>query len=88
MSKETNIILVKQEKKYCDECKRVVTAKSELALSGSDIGINATILICYLWVAICLPFTKLSEYLKTFFGLSTTTSGLSRHVIRVSKIFG
>ncbi|MCP4988139.1 MAG: transposase, partial [Colwellia sp.] len=81
------IILVKQEKKYCDKCKRVVTAKSELALPGSDIGINATILICYLWVAICLPFTKLSEYLKTFFGLSITTSGLSKHVIRISKIF-
>ncbi|MCP4339865.1 MAG: transposase, partial [Desulfobulbaceae bacterium] len=86
-TRETNIILVKQEKKYCDKCKRVVTAKSELALPGSDIGINATILICYLWVAICLPFTKLSEYLKTFFGLSITTSGLSKHVIRISKIF-
>ncbi|MCP4252580.1 MAG: hypothetical protein GY775_04060, partial [Candidatus Scalindua sp.] len=83
-TRETNIILVKQEKKYCDKCKRVVTAKSELALPGSDIGINATILICYLWVAICLPFTKLSEYLKTFFGLSITTSGLSKHVIRIS----
>ncbi len=86
-TRETDIILVKQEKKYCDKCKRVVTAKSELALPGSDIGINATILICYLWVAICLPFTKLSEYLKTFFGLSITTSGLSKHVIRISKIF-
>ncbi|MCP5005880.1 MAG: hypothetical protein GY941_18375, partial [Planctomycetes bacterium] len=37
-TRETNIILVKQEKKYCDKCKRVVTAKSELALPGSDIG--------------------------------------------------
>ncbi|UCF84375.1 MAG: IS66 family transposase [Desulfobacteraceae bacterium] len=80
------IILVKQEKKYCDECKQVITASSELALPKSDIGLNATILICYLWVALCLPFTRISNYLKTFFGLDITTSGISKHVIRISKI--
>ena len=83
---EPQIILVKQEKKYCTECKQVITARCELALPKSDIGINATILICYAWVALCLPFTRISNYLKTFFGLKVTTSGLSRHVIRVSKI--
>ena len=52
----------------------------------ADIGLNATILICYLWVAICLPFTKIQDYLKAFYGLKISTSGLSRHVIRVSAI--
>jgi len=37
-------------------------------------------------VALCLPFTKIKDYLKTFFGKEISTSGLSRHVIRVSKI--
>jgi len=83
---ESEVILIKQEKKYCDECKEVITARSELALPKSDIGINATILIIYLWVAICVPYTKISDYLKSFFGLKITTSGLSVHVIRVSKI--
>lgn len=83
---EPQVILVKQEKKYCHECKEVITARSELALPKSDIGINATILICYAWVALCLPFTKISNYLKTFFGLKITTAGLSSQVIRVSKI--
>lgn len=83
---ESVIILAKQEKKYCDECKQVITARSELALPKSDIGLNSTILICYLWVAICVPFTKISSYLKTFHGLKVTTSGLSRQVIRVSII--
>jgi len=50
------------------------------------MGLNSTILICYLWVALCLPFTKIKDYLKTFFGKEISTSGLSRHVIRVSKI--
>jgi len=80
------VISVKQEKKYCNDCKEVITAKSDLALPKSDIGLSATILICYLWVALCLPFTKIKEYLKTFFGLKISTSGLSRHVIRVAGI--
>ena len=80
------VIKVEQEKKYCPDCKEVITAKSELALPKADMGLNSTILICYLWVALCLPFTKIKDYLKTFFGKDISTSGLSRHVIRISKI--
>jgi transposase len=80
------VIEIEQEKKYCDECKEVITAKSELGLPGADIGLNSTILICYLWVALCLPFTKIQDYVRTFFGLKISTSGLSRHVIRVAGI--
>jgi transposase len=82
------VIKVEQEKKYCPDCKEVITAKSELALPKADIGLNSTILICYLWVALCLPFTRIKDYLKAFFGKDISTSGLSRHVIRVSKIMG
>jgi len=88
MGQEPEITLIKQEKKYCDDCQTVTAGKSELALPKSDIGINATILICYLWVALCLPFTRISAYLKVFWGLDITTSGLSQLVIsRVSNIF-
>ena len=80
------VIQIEQEKKYCSDCKEVITAKSELALPKADIGLNSTILICYLWVALCLPFTKIKAYLETFFGKEMSTSGLSRHVIRVSRI--
>jgi transposase len=83
---ECDITLVRQQKKYCEDCRQVVTAKTELALPGSDIGINATVLVCYLWVSLCLPYTKIKEYLGTFFHLEVSTSGLSRHLIRVSKI--
>ena len=83
---ETIITLVTQEKKYCPDCQEVITAKSDLALPGADIGINATVLVCYLWVGLCLPYTKIREYLATFFKLSVSTSGLSRHVIRVAEI--
>jgi len=80
------VIEVELEKKYCPDCKNVVTAKSELALPKADIGLNATILICYLWVALCLPFTKIKDYLSMFFGLKISTSGLSQHVIMVAGI--
>ncbi len=83
---ETVVTLVTQEKKYCTDCKEVITAKSDLALPGADIGLNATVLACYLWVALCLPYTKIKEYLATFFRLPVSTSGLSRHVIRVAGI--
>ena len=80
------VIEVEQEKKYCPDCKEVITAKSELALPRADIGLNSTVLICYLWVALCLPFTRIKDYLHAFFGKDISTSGLSRHVIRISKI--
>ena len=83
---ETVVTLVTLQKKYCGDCRQVVTAKTDLALPGADIGINATVLICYLWISLCLPYTKIKEYLGTFFHLHTSTSGLSRHLIRVSKI--
>jgi transposase len=83
---ETNVTLVTQQKKYCADCQQVITAKSDLALPGADIGLNATVLACYLWVAACLPYTKIKEYLWTFFRFSISTSGLSRHVIRVAEI--
>ena len=83
---ETVVTLVTQQKKYCDDCKQVITAKTDLALPGSDMGINATVLICYLWISLCLPYTKIKEYLGTFFHFQVSTSGLSRHLIRVSKI--
>ena len=81
---ETDVIQIIQEKKYCDDCKAVITAKSERALPGADIGLNASVLICYLWVALCLPYPKIKEYLKAFFGLELSTAGLSSHVIRIS----
>jgi len=83
---EPYVTLVMQQKKYCDDCQQVITAKTDLALPGSDIGINATVLVCYLWISLCLPYTKIKEYLGTFFHLEVSTSGLSRHLIRVSKI--
>ena len=83
---ETIVTQVIQQKKYCADCRAVTTAKSDLALPGADIGLNATVLVCYLWVALCLPYTKIKEYLGTFFKLSISTSGLSRHVIKVAKI--
>jgi transposase len=83
---ETVVTLVIQEKKYCADCQEVTTAKSDLALPGADMGLNATVLVCYLWVALCLPYTKIKEYLGTFSKLSVSTSGLSRHVIRVAGI--
>jgi hypothetical protein len=39
-----------------------------------------------MWIALCLSLPKISEYLQIFFRLKISTSGLSRQVIRLSKI--
>ena len=72
---KTDVIQITQEKKYCDDCKQVITAKSELALPGADIGLNASVLICYLWVALCLPYPKIRDYLKAFFRIGDIHGG-------------
>lgn len=83
---QPEVIEVVQEKKFCHSCKKVITAHSELALPKSDIGINTTIMLSYMWVSLCLPFTRISSYLTAFYGQTITTAGLSAHVIRVAKI--
>lgn len=80
------VIGIVQEKKYCTHCKNVVTASSDLALPGSDFGLNTTITLIYYWISLCLSFPRISDCLNVMFGQKISTSGLSNHVIRVSKI--
>lgn len=80
------VIEVKQEKKYCTHCKKVVTARSAFALPGTDFGLNTTVKIAYLWIVSCLPFTRISLYLNTFFGQKISTAGLSSHMIKVANL--
>lgn len=84
---EAKVVEVSQEKKYCTHCKQVTTASSDLALPGADYGLNTTIFIIYQWIVSCLPLTRISECLNNFFSIKFSTSGLSNHMIKVSKIF-
>jgi transposase len=86
MSVSTQVIEVRQEKKYCAHCSKVVTARTELALPKTDIGLNTTTRAIYLWVTLCLPYTRISSYLKDFFGQIVSTSGLASHLIGVARI--
>ena len=84
----TEMIEVEQEKKYCSHCKTVTTARSELALGKSDIGLNVTVHTIYLWISMCLPYTRITTYYNTIFTLKYSTSGLSKQMIRVATIMG
>jgi len=83
---ETEVIEIKQEKKYCSICKKVITARSNKALVGSDIGINTSIQLVYLWIVMGLTTTRISLYLKQLFSQSLTTSGVCAHLIKVANI--
>ena len=80
VAEETDIVRVQQEKKYCPDCQEVTTAKTDLALPGADIGRNATVLMGYLWVAVCMPFPKMQEYLRVFFRLEMSTTKTPRKI--------
>ena len=83
---EVQVIEVLQEKKYCLRCQKITTASTDLALPKADIGLNTSVHLIYLWISMCLPFTRIATYLSTIFGQKISTAGLSSHVIRVAKI--
>ena len=83
---KVEVIEVEQEKKYCVDCQKVTTASTELALPKSDIGLNTIVHLIYMWISMCLPFTRISSYFRTIFSQEISTAGLSSQVIRVSKI--
>jgi hypothetical protein len=74
------------DRKWCPTCKKVVSAKSELALDGSDIGLNAAILMVYLWVVPSLSLPNIQAYLSRFMRLDISTSGISKLVVRIAEI--
>jgi len=86
VQEKTVVIEEAQERVKCPLCKTLVTAQSEAALPKSDIGLNATILITYLWVWMATSLPKISDYLNTFFSMTISTSGISKMMIRVGKI--
>ncbi len=74
------------EMKWCPRCKKMVSSTTESALPGSDIGLNATIEIAYLWVMSALSLPNIQALLSAFNALSLSTAGISRMMIRLSGI--
>lgn len=72
--------------KWCSRCKKMMSSKTEKALPGSDIGLNAAIKIAYLWVMCALPLTKIRMFFLAFHGLTLSTAGMSKMMIRLANI--
>ena len=67
-------------------CSKIVSSSSEAALPGSDIGLRTLFLIAYFWVVCAISLPSIAAYLQNFFHLSLSTAGISRMMIRLSKI--
>jgi len=80
ISKETG------ERKWCPICLKVVSSRSEKALPGSDIGLQATVLMCYLWIVSSLSLPSIQKFIQSFMSMKLSTSGISKLMIRLSKI--
>jgi transposase len=75
-----------QERKWCPECKKIVSSQSEAALPRSDIGLRALCLMAYLWVVSALSLPSIITFVHSFFCIKISTAGLSRMMIRLSLI--
>lgn len=75
-----------EESKWCTRCKRMVSSKTQKALPGSDIGLNATIEMAYMWVMSALSLPKIQALFQSFKALRISTAGISRIMIRLSGI--
>lgn len=75
-----------QERKWCSNCGIVVSSSSEAALPKSDIGLRALGLVAYLWVVSAISLPGISAFLRSFFRLRLSTSGLSKMMIRLANI--
>jgi len=75
-----------QQRKWCPTCQAVVSSQSDKALPKSDIGLQAGVLIAYLWVVSAISLPGIVAYLKTFFRLSLSSAGISRMLIRMGTI--
>jgi len=64
--------------KWCPKCKKIVCSRTEKALPGSDIGLNATIEIAYLWVMSALSLPKIQDLVRSFQALELSTAGSRR----------
>lgn len=83
---KTSVSKEVEETKWCPGCKKMVSSKTERALPGSDIGLNATIEIAYLWVMSALSLAKIQALCQSFRALSLSTAGISRMMIRLSAL--
>ena len=83
---KTVVTVETSERKWCPSCQQIVSAKSELALPRSDIGLHATVRVVYLWVVAALSLPNIQRYLSTFMRLGISTSGISNLLIRVADI--
>ncbi len=85
-AESTTITKEVEEMKWCPRCKKMVSSKTEKALPGSDIGLNATIEIAWLWVMGALSLPKIQALFQSFKACRLSTAGISRIMIRLSDI--
>lgn len=85
-SVSTTVVEEVCERKRCPKCKKVVASVADSALPGSDLGLNALILVAYFWVVSALSLPAIQRALSQFHALTVSTSGLSKMMIRLAEI--
>ena len=74
------------ERKWCPVCLKIVSSLSDRSLPFSDYGLNTMIRCAYFWTVMATSFPNISKCLSHFWGIVISTSGISKMMIRLSKI--
>lgn len=85
-AEDTTLCKEIEQMKWCPRCKKMVFSKTEKALPGSDIGLNATIEMAWLWVMSALSLPRIQALFQSFKACRLSTAGISRIMIRLSTI--
>jgi hypothetical protein len=72
-AKQTTVTDETSDRKWCPTCRKIVSAKSELALPRSDIGLHAAVRMAYLWVVTALSLPNIQSYLSRFMRLAISS---------------
>jgi transposase len=83
---KTTVSEERTQSKWCPQCKKMVCSRTQRALPGSDIGLNATIEMAYLWVMSALSLPRIQDLVRSFRALKLSTAGISKMMIRLSAI--
>lgn len=76
------------ERRYCKDCKKMVEARVPDAFPNAQFGLRLMIFIMYLKIGMRLPSKKITELIKSMYGLVISDGEVYKILEQISQSFG
>lgn len=85
-----NTIITKYEieRRYCQDCKRIVESRVEDALPNSRFGLRVMLLVVFMKVGLALPSQKIIKMLEAQYSLTISDGEVYKMLEQVTQAFG